>query len=43
MTAYNETKDENVWKVKTPFTQQIDCDFYSLMETTIQKEVEILQ
>ena len=43
MTAYEKTWDENVWKVKTPFALQIECDFYSKMETTIQKNVEILQ
>lgn len=43
MTAYNATWDESVWKVKTPFELQIDCDFYSKMETTIQENIEILQ
>lgn len=43
LTAWNETKDENVWKVKTEFQKIATCDLFPIMETAIQEEIEILQ
>ena len=44
MTAYNETKDESIWKVKqSDFWKLASCDLYPVMDTTIQEEIELLQ
>lgn len=50
MTAWKETGDENIWKVKPTnisrelhFKNLCSCDMYPIMESAIQKEVEILQ
>ena len=44
MTAWEQTKDESIWKVRQKdFTKLATCDFYPIMESAIQQEVEVLQ
>ena len=44
MTAWEETKDENIWKVKQPdFNKLASCDLYPIMESALQEEYELLQ
>jgi hypothetical protein len=44
MKAYEETKDESIWKVRqSDFNKLASCDMYPIMESAIQVEVETLQ
>lgn len=43
MIAWEKTKDESIWEVKTDFAKLSTCDFYPIMKTAIQTEVEYLQ
>lgn len=40
--AWEETKDENIWKVRVPTDNVIDSEFYHLMDSTIQTKIEDL-
>lgn len=43
MKAWEETKDDSVWKIRVPFENLAKCDMYPIMETAIQEEIELLQ
>jgi len=44
MKAWEETKNEDVWKVRQlDFNKLSSCEMYPIMETAIQENIEILQ